>query len=316
MAARLGVADRLAGGPQRAEELAAASGVHAPSLRRLLRHLASLEILREEEDGRFALTLLGDTLRRDSPFSLRAAAILYGAPFVWRAIGDLHYAVATGKDTFTHAHGVPFFDHLAAHPDDAAAFRAWMTRSSQMQLADVLAAYDFSAFSTLVDVGGGQGALLAGILAACPRLRGVLFDSPEIVHRATFSEAVATRCQRIGGSFFDAVPPGGDAYLLQHVLHDWNDDRALRVLRNCRRACAREATLLIIEALVAEDDAPALSGFLDLLMMSLTGGRERSAAELARLLEAAGFRLTRCIPIGSPFSLLEAVPAEDPDPSP
>lgn len=307
VAARLGVADRLASGPRHAENLAGTAGAHAPSLHRLLRYLATLDVVHEEEDGSFSLTLVGDTLRSDSPFSLRAAAVLYGSRFFWQAFGDLHHTTMTGRDAFTHLHGVPLFDHLARHRDDAAAFEAWMTRVSEMQLAAVLASYDFSGFSTLVDVGGGRGTLLAGILAAYPALRGVLFEASEVVKGATWIDTMGGRCERIAGSFFDAVPGGADAYLLQHVLHDWNDEQALRVLRNCRRVCTERTTLLVIEMLVGDDD-PHQTRFLDLVMMSLTGGRERSEAEFADLLRSAGFELIRSIPIGSPLWILEGAP--------
>lgn len=306
--ARLGIADLLAEGPKRVEDLATASRAHAPSLERLLSHLATIGVVREEGGGSFSLTALGDTLRTASSFSVHAAAVLFGAPFFWEAIGDLHHSVTTGKDAFTRAHGRSFFDHLERHPDGAAAFDAWMTRSSEMELAAVLAAYDFSSFSTVVDVGGGRGTLLTGILSAYPDLHGILFDLPTVMSGATAVDAVAERCRRVAGSFFETVPAGGDAYLLQHVLQDWNDERALEILRSCRRVLGPDAKLLLVEMLTPADGGRHPHQHLDLLLMALCGGRQRSERDLSRLLEEAALRLTRVILMDSPSSILEAVP--------
>lgn len=307
-AARLGVADLLADGPKRVEELATTTAAHAPSLRRLLHYLASIGVVYEDADGRFSLTLLGDTLRTDSPFSVRDAAMLFGAPLFWSAMGDLFHGVMTGEDAFTHVHGASFFDYLADRRGEAAAFNAWMTRSSELQAAAVLSAYDFSGFSTLVDIGGGHGALLAGILSAYPFLHGILFDLADVVDGARKVEAISDRCQRVGGSFFESVPAGGDAYILQHVLHDWSDERAVDILKNCREAIAESGKLLVIEMLVPPDGEPDPSPYLDLLMMTLGGGRERSEVQFAELFDRAGFRLDRVIPMLSPFSILEGSP--------
>jgi hypothetical protein len=307
--ARLGIADLLAEGPRRVEDLARESRSHGPSLERLLRYLASIGVVREERGGGFSLTALGDALRTASPFSVHAAAVLFGARLFWDAVGDLHHSVATGGDAFARAHGRSFFDHLARHPDAAAAFDAWMTRSSEMDVAALLAAYDFSPFSTIVDVGGGHGTLLAGVLSAYPDLRGILFDLPRVVSGATAVEAVAERCRRIGGSFFEAVPSGGDAYLLQHVLQDWSDERALEILGSCRRVLGSDGRLVVIEALTPADGRPEPHRYLDLLLMALCGGRQRGEREFRQLLEQSGLRLTRVIAMDSPSSILEAVPA-------
>jgi SAM-dependent methyltransferase len=307
VAARLGLSDLLADGRKRVEELAAKTGAHAPSLHRLLRYLASLNVVCAHPDRSFSLTRLGDTLRADNPYSMRAAAIFYGTRCVWGAAGELYHRVKTGQEPFVQAHGLPFFEYLAAHREDADAFEAWMTRLSEMQVEDVLAAYDFSEVSTLVDVGGGRGTLLARILAVYPQLRGILFDAPSVVERATWVEEMSGRCRRIGGDFFESVPGGGDAYLLQHILHDWEDEMALRLLRNCRRAVAEGTRLLVIEMLVPEGRSSRLVQSLDMLMMALPGGRERTQGEFARLFDSAGFQISRAISIGSPLWILEGV---------
>jgi len=313
VAAKLGIADLLAEGPRGCDELAEATGTHADSLRRLLRLLASAGVFIEEEDGQFALTPIGACLRSGVPGSMRAAALLFGG-ITQQAWGDLLHSVETGAPAFGRVFGMEPFEYMAAHPDEAANFDAAMADFTRHIVIAVTAAYDFSLFRRIVDVGGGNGALLAGILAANPTLRGVVFDLPDVATRATEQIrelGLAGRCESVGGDFFEEVPGGGDAYLLKHVIHDWNDDRATAILRTCRRAMAAEAKLLIVEgvypARIDQSDESRGAAANDVNMLVCTGGRQRSEAEFRSLYEAAGFRLTRIVPTQTPVKVIEGV---------
>lgn len=308
-AAKLAIADHLAAGPLTAGQLAAATGAHAPSLHRLLRAVASLGIVSELPDGAFKLTPFGEPLRSDGADSVRAYALFILDDPVWRAWGDLTHTVRTGRMAFDASET---WDAERSENFDRA-----MTQLTRLVARAVIAAVDFSPYRTLADIGGGNGTLVGAILAARPALRGVVFDlKPGLRETRRYLESlgVADRCEIVEGSFFEAVPPGCDAYLLKSVLHDWPDDRALEILRVCRRACAPEARLLIVEQVLPErvrDAAPDRHKHLgDLNMMVLTGGRERSEAEYRELLAAAGFRLERTLPAAppSPFSILVAAP--------
>jgi O-methyltransferase domain len=249
VAAKLGIADLLAEGPRGHGELAEATDTHADSLRRVLRLLASAGVFIEEEDGKFALTPIGACLRSGVPGSMRAAALLFGG-ITQQAWGDLLYSVETSEPAFRRVFGKDAFDYMAEHPDEAANFDAAMADFTKHIAIAVATAYDFSPFRRLVDVGGGNGALLAGILGANPTLTGIILDLPNVATRATEQIrelGLADRCEIVGGDFFKEVPSGGDAYLLKHVIHDWNDDRATAVLRTCRRAMGADAKLLIVE---------------------------------------------------------------------
>ena len=300
--AKLGIADHLSEGPRRVDDLAAATGTHAPSLKRVLRLLASVGVFTEEADSRFALTPIGACLRAGVPGSMRAAALLFGG-VTQQAWGDLLRSVETGEPAFRRVFGMDSFDYMAQHPDEAANFDAAMADFTKHIATAVVAAYDFSPFRRIVDVGGGNGALLAGILKANPSLAGVLFDLPQVADRAIAPMrelGLADRCEIVGGDFFKAVPAGGDAYLLKHVIHDWNDDRAAEILRNCRRAMGAEAKLLILEGVypprIDQSDESRGAAANDVNMLVCTGGRQRSEAEFRNLYEAAGFRLTRILP--------------------
>ena len=302
VAAKLGIADLLADGPRGHDELAKATGTHADSLRRVLRLLAGAGVFVEEEDGKFALTPIGACLRSGVPGSMRAAALLFGG-ITQQAWGDLLYSVETSEPAFRRVFGKDPFDYMAEHPDEAANFDAAMADFTKHIAIAVAAAYDFSPFRRIVDVGGGNGALLAGILAANPTLTGVVFDLPDVAARATAQIrelGLADRCEIVGGDFFEEVPSGGDAYLLKHVIHDWNDDRATAILRTCRRAMGAEAKLLIVEGVypprIDQSDESRGAAANDVNMLVCTGGRQRSEAEFRSLYEAAGFRLTRIVP--------------------
>ena len=306
-AAKLGIADLLASGPKTIAELASDSGAHAPTLERLLRALGTLEMFAPTTDGRFRNTPLSETLRRDHPQSERDGALFLPAPFLWRPLGELYESVCTGEPAFQRIFGQHFFEYLGDHPADAAVFNAAMTQGISWTTPALLAAYDFSRFRQLVDVGGGGGALLRDILAATPKLQGVLFDLPAVVAGSSgvLTGDIAARCRVVGGNFFDSVPEGADAYLLKGVIHDWPDDHAAGILRNVRRAMRPDSTLLLIEGIVDSETGP--TGLLDLLMLVI-GGRERSEADFHSLVGAAGFSLTRVIPTGA-SSLIECHPA-------
>lgn len=313
VAARLSIPDLLAEGPRDIDDLAEAAGAHPGALFRLLRFLTGVGLFAEVAPRRFALTPLGGLLRSDIPGSGRPMTVLLMNDPHWRAWGNLLHSVRTGETAFDHTHGMPLFDYLAEHPDDAAVFNAGMSSMAARSGPDIAKIYDFTGIERLVDVGGGHGQLLASILAANPAMQGVLFDRPEVVAgaRATFEAAgVAGRCELVSGDFFEAVPEGADAYILQLIIHDWDDARAVAILRNCRRAMAEGGRVLVADARVAPDYREALPVLqADLEMMVETGGRERNDDEYRALFEAAGFTLTRVIPVGgSTFAIYEGVP--------
>jgi hypothetical protein len=313
VAAKLGIADIVAKAPATTDALAVATQSNAPSLSRLLRFLASVGIFSEDSSGRFRQTPLSDALRTDHPQSVRGAAIAFGSAFLWNAFGELSTTIATGEPAFKHVFGTSFFEYLAAHPEDAAIFNAAMTSVSSVELPLVIAAYDFSCFERIVDVGGGQGALLHGILSANPKLRGVLFDLPSVVAGAASlrSGSIAERCEIVGGDFFQAVPGGADAYLMRVVIHDWNDEDALKILKNCRRAVPAHGKLLLVESVLKPPNQPDPGRFNDLTMLVVApGGRERSETEFTELLREAGFSLTRVLPATGLTSIIEACPVQ------
>jgi hypothetical protein len=312
LAVKLGIAERLAAGPRQAPDLAAATATHAPSLRRVLRLLASAGVLEEREDGAFALTALGECLRPGVPGSARAMVMLFTGETVQGAWRDLEYSVRTGEPVFRKRGLDDPFKNPAWTPEEVANFDAAMADFTALAAMGVAAVYDFAPIRTLVDVGGGNGALLIGILKVHPHLRGVVFDQPPAAGRARqeiAARGLADRCEAVGGDFFETVPPGGDAYILKHVIHDWNDDRALAILRNCRRAMGDTGTLLIVEGIYPPRIDQSLDGRSaaanDVNMLVNTGGRQRSEAEFRALYEAAGFRLTRIVPTPIGVSVIE-----------
>lgn len=310
--ARLGVADTLAAGPRPVAEIADLVGAHGPALYRLLRALGDVGVVTELENRHFALTPLGALLRSDVPGSQRGWATMVGMPFHRYPWTDLYETVRTGESAFDRVHGKEIFDYLAEHPEDAAVFDAAMTMVSSTAAVSIVEAYDFSRFGTIVDVGGGRGGLLAAILAANPQLHGVLFDAPTVVADADgelSGVAVVDRCKVVSGDFFDAVPAGGDAYLLSNVIHDWDDDAAVRILGRCRAAMPDTACVLLVEIVLPDGRQPSMAKFADLEMLVMTaGGRQRTEAEHRMVLSQAGLRLTQIVPSSGMVSLVEAVP--------
>lgn len=315
VAAELGLADLVAEGPLSSQDLAARTGTDAPSLHRLLRALAAFGVFGEGEDGRFGLAPAGETLRRGVRGSVRDLILMFGHADFWGTWGELGHCVRTGGTAAELLFGPgDSFARYAATPGLAQAFDAGMTVVSATVAGAVTAAYDFSGHSRVVDVGGGQGRLIAAILQANPRLRGVLFDLPGVVAGAArvLAEAgVADRCEVVGGDMFAAVPGGGDVYVLSRVLHDWDDERAIAILANCRRAMSGAAArLLLIERVPPDgvDTAPATQAMLlsDLNMLVRTGGRERTKAEYGTLLGVAGLRLSQVMQTDTQVSLVVA----------
>jgi hypothetical protein len=310
VAAKLGIADLLKEEPRTAEELANATKAHTASLNRLLRMLTSVGIFAEDADARFRQTPLSDLLRDDNPQSARGMAI-GGSELWWRPWGDLHWTVMTGKPAFHRIHGESLFEYLAKHPDDAAIFDAAMTSRSSIDLSAVLGAYDFSEFRRIVDVGGGHGALLHGILSVNPKLRGILADQPAVVAGAAATlrtGSVADRCEVVGADFFVSVPEGADAYIMKRIIHDWSEQDSLKILRNCRRAIPPHGKLLLIEHVLKPANEPDPGKLMDLNMLVLLGGQERTEAEFAALLRQADFSLTRVIPTAGAMSIIESQP--------
>lgn len=308
-AAELGIADALADEPLSAEELAAAVGADADAVRRLLRALISRGIFRQRRDGRYDLTPLADTLRRDAEVPLAGWARWLGSRQHREHWSHLTDAIRTGRSVVPALRGKPAFEYLASEPELGEIFNQAMTAGSAMSIGPVIAAYDFSPFATIVDVGGGHGRLLSEILAATPTARGVLFDLPQVVAGASAvitERGVADRIEISEGSFFDSVPAGGDAYVLKSVIHDWPDDDAVRILRNVRDAAQTGSHLLLIEFVVPEHHREFVGNWLDLEMLLALDARERSAAEFERVFDRAGYRLQRVVPTASPFSVLEA----------
>jgi O-methyltransferase domain/Dimerisation domain len=311
VAAKLELADRLAESPRSADELAAPTGTHAPSVHRLLRALASLGVFTEREGQRFALTPLGEALRSGAPGSARATILTLAGPTFWRAWDEALYSFETGKTAFEKVFGMPAFDYLARHPDEASLFSETMVGVHGEETPAVAAAYDFSGFRTVVDVGGATGNLLAAILSRHPGPRGVLFDLPHVVRDAPAllqARGVADRVSIEPGSFFETVPKGGDAYILSHVIHDWSEAQCLTILGHVRKAMQPSGRLLIVEMVLPAGDAPHPGKLLDIMMLLGPGGQERTEAEYAELLGKAGFRLTRVVPTASPVGIVEAVP--------
>ncbi|HEX5502372.1 MAG TPA: methyltransferase [Thermomicrobiales bacterium] len=312
VAVTLGLADHLRDGPRGADDLAAATETHPPALYRLLRALASVGVFREEGDRRFALTPLGDCLRADAPEPVGPWATFAAGPYLWRAWEELLQSVRTGESAVPHVHGMSAWEYRARHPEEGAIFDAAMTGNSRRLAAALLAGYDFRRFGRGVDVGGGQGLFLAAILARYPTAQGVLFDQPHVVAGAGLilhAAGVADRCRVVGGSFFEAVPDGGDAYVLKFVLHDWADEEATAILRACRRAIGPGGALLVVERVVGPPNDDADAKFSDLLMLVGPGGRERTRAEWDALFAAAGFRLAAVTPTASEVSVIEGAPA-------
>jgi hypothetical protein len=311
VAAKLGIADLLAAAPRHVTELAAETNTHERSLYRVLRSLSGTGVFQEVEPKVFGNTPLSEPLRSDAPGSMRNGAIFMGEEWHFRVWSNLLYSVQTGKPAWGHTHGAEVFDYFAMNPSQAEIFNGAMTDMSMGVAPFIVEAYDFSGFSTLADIAGGHGYLLAQILKANPKLSGILFDVPPVIEGASSlltKEGVTARVERVSGDFFASVPRA-DAYIMKHIIHDWDDERSALILKNINAAMETEGRVLIVEAVVPEGNAPHYSKLLDLEMLASPGGIERTEQEYAALLAEAGLRLTRVIPTRSPFSIVEAVRA-------
>jgi hypothetical protein len=302
VAAVLGLADLLEDGPRTSDDLAAATGTDPDTLYRLLRALASAGVFHEGDGQSFALTDFGDPLRTGAPDSIADWTVFVGETSHREAWGALIDSVRTGENAFRLVHGVDVWEYRAQHPDESALFDRAMAGNSRLIIGSVLAAYDFGRFGTIVDVGGGNGALLLALLDAYPALRGVLFDQPHVAAGVELGE----RGEVVTGSFFESVPDGGDAYLLKWIIHDWEDAEATAILRTIRQ---RNSTVLVIERLVGPPNENAEAAFSDLNMLVGPGGRERTLDEFAALFDAAGYRLAGATPTDGPLTVIEGVPA-------
>ena len=310
VAAELGIADLLRDGPKSSDELASATQTHPDALFRLLRALASIGVFAETSPRTFGLTPLADALRSDAPRSVRDMARMAGGE-QFQAWGDLLYSVKTGETAFEHRFGAPIFEYLATRPEQARIFDGAMVGIHGRETQAVLDAYDFSGIGVLADVGGGNGSNLSAILKAHPRMRGVLFDLPHVVERArgTFVAAgVDSRCSFVGGSFFEAVPVDADAYLMRHIIHDWTDEQSTTILKCIRQQIPANGRLLLIESVIPAGNEPFGAKFLDLTMLAIPGGKERTREEYEALFSAAGFRLARVVPTATEISVIEGTP--------
>jgi hypothetical protein len=311
VAAQMNLADQLAERPKSAKELAQATGADSVPLYRMMRTLASLGLFTEDAEHRFSLTRLGEPLRTGVSGSVRGSVLTLAGGIFTKALDHLLYSVQTGKTGFEKAFGVPFFDWLASHPAEASMFSETMVGFHGTEPPAIAAAYDFSEFGTIIDVGGASGNLLSTILGRYPKPRGILFDLSHVVADAPGlirTRGLTDRIKIENGNFFENVPSSGDAYLLSHIIHDWSEAQCLTILGNCRRAMRPDSRLLIIEMVLPTGDTPHLGKILDVIMLALTGGQERTEAEYRAVLEKAGFRLNRVVPTESAVSVIEAVP--------
>jgi SAM-dependent methyltransferase len=315
VAAKLGLADLLGEGPKSGAELAAATGTHAPSLERVMRLLACAGVFAEDDSRSFALTPASMPLQTNGAGSLRDLIVYQLGEETFQAWGELMHSVRTGATAFDRAFGMGVWEYRADHPEYATLFDAAMSNFAGVHIDAVLAAYPFSAFRRVVDLGGGVGRFLVALLSTHPDVKGVLFDLPHVVERARAhiaSAGLAHRCEVLSGDILLGMPEGADAYVLSRVIHDWDDARALAILQNCRYAMQRNAKLLLIERILPArvEPSPAVRSLLasDLMMMVMNGGRERTAAQYRALFDAAGFTLTTVVPTGTAVSVIEGVP--------
>lgn len=310
VAAKLGIADHLRDGEKTAAELAADTDTHADSLYRVLRMLSMVGIF-EQKGEQFSLTPLSETLLSDVPFSLRRGAIAEMGEVHYEAWGNLMHSVKTGEIAFDDHFGMNVWQYFETDKEKAENFNKYMASSSESVSQAIVEAYDFSESQKLVDVGGGLGGMIAAILKANPYIRGILFDAPSVVEKSReflTNAGVSERCETIGGDFFESVPTGGDIYSMRWIIHDWDDELSTKILKNIRDVIPANGKLLLFEAVVPPEGVPHFSKFMDLIMLTMTGGRERTESEYETLLAKAGFKLTRVIPTNSFMSIVEAVP--------
>lgn len=313
VAAMLGVADQLRQGPKSFDDLAQAVGTHPRSLYRLLRALAAVGVFQETGSKEFSLTPLGVCLTSDAPGSRRNYARWIGTPGQWRSWGNLLHSIKSGENAVRFTYGIDAWTYRKQNPEEQAIFDSAMTGNSRSEAQAVLEAYDFSRFSCVVDVGGGQGFLLKEILHACPAARGILFDQPQVIvsaDEALASAGLAQRCGTVAGSFFGSVPVSGDAYIMKAILHDWDDPASVQILQTCRRAMSPNATLIVIERIVGPPNENPEGKFSDLNMMVQYAALERTHQEFNDLLKIGGFEMSEVVPTRCPLSIIVANPIQ------
>jgi hypothetical protein len=308
--AKLDIADRLKEGERSISLLAAESNVHERALYRVMRVLASSGVFVETKPEHFALTPLAEPLRSDSPSTLKDFAIFFGHPVHNAAYANMMHSVRTGETAFDHTHGTELFDYFKTDADFFSIFNDAMTSNSHREARAIAAAYPFSRFGTLTDVGGGRGFLLSEVLKTAPNLKGILFDLPEVVAdaKATFADAnLGDRLSIEGGSFFESIPVRADAYMMKHIIHDWDDSRATTILRNCVESMNPDGRVLVIDYVIPENNEAHIGKLLDIEMLLLPGGLERTRTEFERLFTAAGLKLTNIIPTAAPICVVEGM---------
>jgi 2-polyprenyl-3-methyl-5-hydroxy-6-metoxy-1,4-benzoquinol methylase len=307
--ARLGIADHLSSGAKSYTDLAATTSANADALYRLLRATASVGIFAEVAPGMFAMTPIASLLQSNVPGSLRDVSIMMGDREHYNSWGNVLHAVQTGESGFEHLFGTNIFEYYTQNPEPAVIFDRAMTSFSSIENAAVSTEYDFSSIGSVVDVAGGQGSLLLSILQAHSDMKGILFDMPDVIERAKshmIDNGVSNRCQLIAGNFFESVPAGADAYILKHIIHDWDDERAIAILKQCHQAMADNGRVLVVELVIPTGNDPFVGKMLDVNMLVMCpGGKERTAEEYRTLFAAAGFNLTRIVPTHGMVSVVE-----------
>ena len=307
VAAKLGIADLLSQGPRSVDDLAQATHTHSPSLFRLLRGLASLGIFADDGAARFSLTPLAECLRSDVPGSQRSLAIMSGEEH-YKAWGELLYSIQTGKIAFDKLFGIPVFEYLSQNLEQAKVFDAAMVGVHGRETAAMIDAFDFSRIGVLADIGGGNGSLLTAMLNKFPTMKGILYDMPGVTERAKINleaAGLANRCTVIGGNFFESVPAGADVYLMRHIIHDWDDEKAVTLLRHVHRVIGPTGKLLVVEGVIPPGNGPCFGKLLDLTMLTIPGGKERTEEEYRSLFHSGGFRLTRIVPTKAYVDVIE-----------
>lgn len=308
-AAKFGIADLLKEGPKSVDELAAATNTEPDLLYRLLRALASVGIFSEQPDRQFKLTPLAELLRSDIPMSQRSLALMMGGD-QYRAWGNLADTVQTGDNAYEKLFGKPIFERLSEQPEMARVFDDAMTGIHGRETQAMLDAYDFAGINVIADIGGGNGSTILAILEKHTHLKGILFDLPHVVERTRKnieSAGMLDRCQLIGGDFFETIPTNADAYLMRHIIHDWDDQKSLQILQNCHRVMSPGSKLLLVESVIPPGNEPFTSKLLDLTMMLIPGGKERTEEEYRELYDQAGYELTRIVPTRTEVSVIEGI---------
>ncbi|WRL39283.1 methyltransferase [Cyanobacterium aponinum AL20118] len=307
---KLGIPDLLQNSPQTCEKMASLKNINSSALYRVMRALASVGIFSEVESQRFSLTPLGEYLCENHPQSVKATAIMLGEAPHYQAWGNLFHSVKTGKPAFDDVFGMGVFEYFKSHPEDAEIFENSMSSFSFSEERAILEAYDFSDFTTIVDVGGGYGEMLGSILEKYPQCQGILFDEEYVISHCQETlkkHNINNRCQAISGSFFEKIPSGGDAYLLKHIIHDWGDESAIAILQNCREVLPEHGKILVMEMIVPQGNTPSSAKMLDLNMLVMCpGGKERSKIEFEELFSLAGLTLHRIVTTSEEVCILEA----------